>query len=98
MARARLRSGSPHLIWHGLRHIGVTLAATVPGTSVRNLMERGGHSTARAALIYQHSAPDVDTLLAAGLGRLIAAARGDRPSRLARVTPLVSDVPVGAER
>lgn len=79
MARARLRSGSPQVTWHGLRHIGLTLAASVPGTTVRNLMDRGGHSTARAALIYQHSALDADTVLAAGLGRVIAASRVARP-------------------
>lgn len=72
MARARLRSGTPAVTWHMLRHLGLTLAAAVPGATVRNLMDRGGHSTARAALIYQHSALDADTLLAEGLSRIIA--------------------------
>jgi hypothetical protein len=48
--------GAEHLTWHGLRHTGLTLAAAVPGATVRNIMDRGGHSTPRAALIYQHTA------------------------------------------
>jgi integrase len=68
---ARTQVGIPNVTWHTLRHTGLTLAASVPGVTVRNLMDRGGHSTPRAALIYQHTAADADALLAAGLGRLI---------------------------
>lgn len=68
---ARTRAGLPAITWHTLRHTGLTLAASVPGVTVRNLMDRGGHSTARAALIYQHTAAAADTQLAVGLGRLI---------------------------
>lgn len=77
MARARERSGIAGVTWHTLRHLGLTLAAGVPGTTVRNLMDRGGHSTPRAALIYQHSALDADTTLAAGLSRIIAEHEGN---------------------
>ncbi len=68
---ARIHVGIHDVTWHTLRHTGLTLAASVPGVTVRNLMDRGGHSTPRAALIYQHTAADADTHLAAGLGRLI---------------------------
>ena len=68
---ARTHVGIRDVTWHTLRHTGLTLAASVPGVTVRNLMDRGGHSTPRAALIYQHTAADADTHLAAGLGRLI---------------------------
>lgn len=68
---ARTRAGLPAITWHTLRHTGLTLAASVPGVTVRNLMDRGGHSTARAALIYQHTAAEADTQLAIGLGKLI---------------------------
>ena len=69
---ARNQVGIREVTWHTLRHTGLTLAASVPGVTVRNLMDRGGHSTPRAALIYQHTAADADAHLAAGLGRLIA--------------------------
>ncbi|MEU1625805.1 tyrosine-type recombinase/integrase [Streptomyces sp. NPDC020096] len=39
--------------FHDLRHTGNTLAAT-GGASTRELMQRMGHSTVRAAMIYQH--------------------------------------------
>ncbi|MGW2216194.1 tyrosine-type recombinase/integrase [Nonomuraea sp. NPDC001684] len=40
--------------FHDLRHTGNTLA-TSAGASMRELMARMGHSSTRAALIYQHS-------------------------------------------
>lgn len=58
---------------HDLRHTGNTLAA--PGTSLRELMARMGHSTPRAALIYQHATSDRDRLIAAALEELARAAR-----------------------
>jgi integrase len=69
-AIARVRTavpGAEHLTWHGLRHTGLTLAAAVPGATVRNIMDRGGHSTPRAALIYQHTAASADEHIAAGM-------------------------------
>ncbi len=41
----------------GLRHTGNTLASTA-GASTRELMTRMGHSSSRAALIYQHMTSD----------------------------------------
>lgn len=45
--------GEFHL--HDRRHAGVTTAAQA-GATVRELMDRAGHSTARAAMAYQHAA------------------------------------------
>ncbi len=73
LARAKV-PGAEHLTWHGLRHTGLTLAASVPGATVRNIMDRGGHSTPRAALIYQHTANSADEHIAAGLAAMLAAA------------------------
>jgi integrase len=42
------------LHFHDLRHTGNTLAAA-SGASLRELMAHMGHSTPRAALIYQHA-------------------------------------------
>lgn len=64
--RARL-SGDVH--FHDLRHTGNTLAAA--GASTRELMTRMGHSTARAALIYQHMTADRDRAIADRLGAMI---------------------------
>jgi hypothetical protein len=52
-----------------LRHLGLTLAA-VAGATTRELMQRAGHSTARAALIYQHAPEDRDSVIAAALSEL----------------------------
>lgn len=59
--------GVPHLHLHDLRHTGNTLAAGTPGTSTRDLMERMGHGTMRAALIYQHATRDADRRIADAL-------------------------------
>lgn len=47
------------LHFHDLRHAGDTLASTA-GASTREPMTHMGHSSSRAALIYQHMARDRD--------------------------------------
>jgi len=54
--KARTDVGLPDLHFHDLRHTGNTMASG-QGASLRELMERMGHSSARAALIYQHATP-----------------------------------------
>ncbi|MET7547099.1 tyrosine-type recombinase/integrase [Streptomyces sp. NPDC005500] len=61
--------------FHDLRHTGNTLAAA--GASTRELMTRMGHSTARAALIYQHMTADRDRAIADRLGSMIRKRQGD---------------------
>ncbi len=71
---ARKAAGIPdtfHL--HDLRHTGNTLAAAT-GASTADLMARMGHSSARAALIYQHATRDADQAIAAALGETISKA------------------------
>ena len=65
--QARAALGVPHLHLHDLRHTGNTLAAGTPGTSTRDLMERMGHDTMRAALIYQHATRDAGRRIADSL-------------------------------
>lgn len=55
--------------FHDLRHTGNTLAAT-SGASLRELMERMGHASPRAALIYQHATRDRDQAIANALSAL----------------------------
>ena len=45
------------------------------GASLRELMERMGHSSPRAALIYQHATRERDEAIAAGMGKLLKEAR-----------------------
>jgi integrase len=59
-------AGRPDLTFHGLRHTGATLAAAT-GATLAELMARLGHSTPKAALIYQHAAPERDQAIAAAL-------------------------------
>jgi integrase len=72
--RARTEVGMPELHFHDLRHTGNTMAAA-QGASLRELMERMGHSSTRAALIYLHATRERDQHIAAGMGRVYADAR-----------------------
>jgi integrase len=55
--------------FHDLRHTGNDLAAST-GADLRTLMDRMGHSTARAALIYQHRRSDRQQAIAQALSIL----------------------------
>lgn len=71
--RARKAIGRPDLRFHDLRHTEATMAAQA-GATMRELIDRLGHSTPQAALIYQHAAADRQAALAA---RLSAMALGE---------------------
>jgi integrase len=71
-------AGIKGLHFHDLRHTGNTLAAST-GASTRELMARMGHSTARAALIYQHASAARDRLIADALSDLVD--KGRKPQR-----------------
>jgi integrase len=60
--------------FHDLRHTGNTLASRT-GVSLADLMARMGHSSTRAALIYQHTARAQDKIIADGLSANIARER-----------------------
>jgi integrase len=77
--RARTAVGLPELHFHDLRHTGNTLAAA-QGASLRELMERMGHSSTRAALIYLHATRERDQHIAAGMGRVYAEAKSAQKS------------------
>ena len=68
---AREKAGRPDLRFHDLRHTGAALAAAT-GATLAELMARLGHSTAGAALRYQHAAEDRDKAIAAALSKLAA--------------------------
>jgi integrase len=79
--RAREAVGLPNLHIHDLRHTGATLSA-VTGATLKELMTRLGHSSPRAALIYQHASRDRDREVAKALGVFVQRARGtsDKPA------------------
>jgi integrase len=74
---ARRAAELPGAHLHDLRHAGLTLAAQ-SGATLAEVMRRAGHSSSRAAMIYQHAAERRDAEVAARLGRLAA---GTTPTR-----------------
>jgi integrase len=67
--RARKRAGIDHAHFHDLRHAGLTLSAQV-GATLAEVMRRAGHSSAAAAIRYQHAADSRDQEIAARLSKL----------------------------
>jgi integrase len=67
--RARTRAGIEHAHFHDLRHAGLTLSAQV-GATLAEVMRRAGHSSAAAALRYQHAADRRDKEIAARMSKL----------------------------
>ena len=69
--RARVEADISEAVhFHDLRHTGNHLAAAT-GASTRELMGRMGHSSMRAALIYQHRTADRDRVIADALNLLV---------------------------
>ncbi|WIY81394.1 site-specific integrase [Propionimicrobium sp. PCR01-08-3] len=67
--RARVLAGHPTMHFHDLRHTGAVLAAQT-GATLAELMNRLGHSTPGAALLYQHAAAARDAEIATRLSAL----------------------------
>ncbi len=82
--RCRTEVGLAGVRFHDLRHLSATLAATT-GATTRELMARMGHSSPRAALIYQHAAADRDRAVAEAMSWLVpSTAVGVGPTRSRR--------------
>jgi len=69
--RAIAKLGLVDFRFHDLRHTGNTLSAAT-GASTKELMARMGHSSSRAALIYQHATKQRDAAIARGLSEVIS--------------------------
>ncbi|AHC25324.2 tyrosine-type recombinase/integrase [Mycolicibacterium neoaurum] len=69
--KARDAAGRPDLRFHDLRHTGAVLAA-LTGATLADLMNRLGHSSHQAALIYQHRAQGRDRVIADALSAMTA--------------------------
>ena len=59
---------------HDLRHHAATVTARMPGITTKELMARIGHSSPRAALLYQHATEERDGAIATYLDDAIATA------------------------
>jgi integrase len=85
-SKARENVGLPDLHLHDLRHTGGTLSAAT-GATLKELMARLGHSSVRAAMIYQHATRDRDQAIAKALGTFVRESRkpteqaADEPER-----------------
>ncbi len=73
----------PEMHPHDLRHHAATLMAQMPGITTKELMARIGHSSPRAALIYQHATAERDRQVAAFLEAQIDAATPAKPRLVA---------------
>ncbi len=88
--RATESAGLTGFHFHDLRHTGNHIAAAT-GASLRELMGRMGHSTTRAALIYQHRTTEYqhrtterDRLIAAAMSALVEADLDEAKAQRAR--------------
>lgn len=73
-AAVKAAGANPELHLHDLRHTGATLTAQT-GATLKEIMSRIGHSSTRAAMIYQHATSKRDHEIAGALDALIRAAR-----------------------
>jgi integrase len=71
--KARELVGLPDVHFHDLRHTGNSLTADA-GANLRELMERMGHTSTRAALVYLHSTGERQRTLADAVGKLARSA------------------------
>jgi integrase len=78
--------GSFGMHFHDLRGSGATWAATA-GATVRELMDRLGHTTPTMALRYQHATEERDRAIADRLGELFRAVES-APDERAPVVPI----------
>jgi integrase len=72
--KAQIDAGVTPVHFHDLRHSGNMMAA-VEGATLRELMDRMGHTSPRAAMIYQHAVQDRDQRIANAISEQIEAAR-----------------------
>ncbi|WP_228646561.1 tyrosine recombinase XerC [Microtetraspora sp. AC03309] len=80
-AKNTTKIGCPGLHFHDLRHTGNTIAAS-SGATLRDLMERMGHDSVRAAMIYQHRTAEADRKIANAMNGKITEALPAKASDL----------------
>lgn len=73
-AKAAEAAGRPDATPHLLRHTGASLA-TVAGATIPDVMQRLGHTTPAAALVYQHALDGSDKRVAGNLSKMAEGAK-----------------------
>jgi integrase len=73
-------AGLPEFHFHDLRHTGNQLAAD-EGANLRELMDRMGHSTARAAMVYLHGSDERQQAIAEAVSKRAAGELGRGKAR-----------------
>jgi integrase len=68
--KARQAAGLQKFHFHDIRGSGLTLAAQ-NGATIRELMDRAGHTTSSAAMKYQHAAEERGKVIADGMSEAI---------------------------
>jgi len=61
---AKQEAGYPDFHFHDLKRAGLTFFARATGATIKDLMKRGGHTSATTALMYQDSSDERDAELA----------------------------------
>ena len=88
--RHRAQEPPPGVHFHDLRHTGNMLTAEA-GATLRELMDRMGHSSTRAALVYLHATSQRQRTIADAVGIMTRAAlreTGEHPYNTASGTDL----------
>ncbi len=67
LKKACRQAGVPEVVFHELRHTGLTLFAQA-GATLSELMYRAGHSDAKTVMVYQHASLERDRELASKMG------------------------------
>jgi len=70
---------------YDLRHHSATVSTRGPNVTFKDLMVMVGHSSPRAALIYQHATAERDREHADYLGTVITAAKSSSEAKVVRI-------------
>lgn len=81
--KAVIAAGLSGFHFHDLRHTGNTLAGEA-GATLRELMDRMGYASTRAALIYQHRTTERDKIIADQISNRVEAELGPSGTQRAR--------------
>lgn len=65
--KLRAKAGLSTMHIHDFRHVSLTTYARQPGVTLKDIMARGGHTSTKVAMGYQHTDTDRDEAMVATL-------------------------------